>query len=55
MAVNMEGEVGGDVTLLKTSLLDHYIDLARKSSMWYMTFGLACCGIELDPDGRPPR
>jgi len=53
MAVKMEGEVGGDVTLLKTSLLDHYIDLARKSSMWYMTFGLACCGIELIQTGGP--
>jgi NADH-quinone oxidoreductase subunit B len=53
MAARMEGEVGGDVTLLKTSLLDHYIDLARKSSMWYMLFGLACCGIELMQTGGP--
>jgi NADH-quinone oxidoreductase subunit B len=53
MAVKMEGEVGGDVTLLQTSLLDHYINLARKSSMWYMLFGLACCGIELMQTGGP--
>jgi NADH-quinone oxidoreductase subunit B len=49
----MGGEVGGDITLLKTSLLDQYIDLARKSSMWYMLFGLACCGIELMQTGGP--
>jgi len=53
MAVKMEGEVGGDVTLLQTSLLDHYINLARKSSLWYMLFGLACCGIELMQTGGP--
>jgi NADH-quinone oxidoreductase subunit B len=53
MSVKMEGEVSGDVTLLKTSLLDQYIDLARKSSMWYMLFGLACCGIELMQTGGP--
>src|SRR5512133_3569873 len=53
MAVKMEGEVGGDVVLLKTSLLDQYINLARKSSFWYMTFGLACCGIELIQTGGP--
>ena len=53
MAVRMDGEVGGDVVLLKTSLLDQYINLARKSSFWYMTFGLACCGIELIQTGGP--
>jgi NADH-quinone oxidoreductase subunit B len=53
MAVKMEGEVGGDITLLQTGLLDQYINLARKSSFWYMTFGLACCGIELIQTGGP--
>jgi NADH-quinone oxidoreductase subunit B len=53
MAVNPKGEVGGEITLLKTSLLDQYINLARKSSLWYMTFGLACCGIELIQTGGP--
>lgn len=53
MAVKTQGEVGGEITLLKTSLLDDYINLARKSSLWYMTFGLACCGIELIQTGGP--
>jgi NADH-quinone oxidoreductase subunit B len=53
MAVKMEGEVGGEITLLQTSQLDNLINLARKSSFWYMTFGLACCGIELIQTGGP--
>ena len=53
MAANNQGEVGGDIALLKTSLLDQYINLARKNSLWYMTFGLACCGIELIQTGGP--
>lgn len=53
MAVKAQGEVGGEITLLKTSLLDQYINLARKTSLWYMTFGLACCGIELIQTGGP--
>ena len=52
MAVKSDG-VGGEISLLKTSLLDDYINLARKSSLWYMTFGLACCGIELIQTGGP--
>ena len=52
MAVKTDG-VGGEISLLKTSLLDDYINLARKSSLWYMTFGLACCGIELIQTGGP--
>jgi len=53
MAEKMGGEVGGEITLLHTSLLDNYINLARKTSFWYMTFGLACCGIELIQTGGP--
>ncbi len=52
MAVKSDG-VGGEISLLKTSLLDDYINLARKNSLWYMTFGLACCGIELIQTGGP--
>jgi NADH-quinone oxidoreductase subunit B len=53
MAAMMEGGVGGDVVLLKTSLLDDYINLARQNSIWYLLFGLACCGIELMQTGGP--
>jgi NADH-quinone oxidoreductase subunit B len=45
--------VGGDVTLLHTSQLDDLINLARASSLYYLTFGLACCGIELMQTGGP--
>jgi NADH-quinone oxidoreductase subunit B len=49
------GEVGGegDVTLFHTSQLDELINLARQSSLWYLLFGLACCGIELIQTGGP--
>ena len=45
--------VGGDVTLLHTSQLDDLINLVRASSLYYLTFGLACCGIELMQTGGP--
>ena len=39
-----KGLPGGEL-LLTTS--DYFIDLGRKQSMWPMTFGLACCAIEM--------
>jgi NADH-quinone oxidoreductase subunit B len=36
--------LGGE--LLLTSV-DFFIDWARKSSIWPLTFGLACCAIEM--------
>jgi NADH-quinone oxidoreductase subunit B len=47
------GDVGGDVTLLHTSQLDQLINMARESSLWYLLFGLACCGIEMMQTGGP--
>ena len=46
-ARTMDSGVGGDVTLFHTSQLDKLINMARESSLWYLLFGLACCGIEL--------
>ena len=46
-------DVGGDVTLFHTSQLDKLINLARESSLYYLLFGLACCGIELMQTGGP--
>jgi len=43
----------GDVTLFHTSQLDHLINMARENSLWYLLFGLACCGIELIQTGGP--
>jgi NADH-quinone oxidoreductase subunit B len=35
---------GGGIALLKSDALFHW---AQKSSMWPLTFGLACCAIEM--------
>jgi NADH-quinone oxidoreductase subunit B len=38
------GEAGDGII---TTTLDNAINWARKNSMWPMTFGLACCAIEM--------
>ena len=43
----------GTVLLSHTSHLDDLINLARKNSLYYLLFGLACCGIELMQTGGP--
>lgn len=35
------------------STADQFINWGRSSSLWYLTFGLACCGIELMQTGGP--
>ena len=45
--------VGGEVSLFHTSQLDRLINMARENSLWYLLFGLACCGIELIQTGGP--
>jgi NADH-quinone oxidoreductase subunit B len=52
-AQRMDGGMGGDVTMFHTSQLDKLINMARESSLWYLLFGLACCGIELMQFGGP--
>ena len=32
---------------LLTTTVDHLFTWARRSSLWPMTFGLACCAIEM--------
>jgi NADH-quinone oxidoreductase subunit B len=49
----MDAGMGGDILLSHTSQLDKLINLSRLNSMWYMLFGLACCGIELMQTGGP--
>lgn len=34
----------GDYVITK---VDHLVNWARKGSMWPMTFGLACCAVEM--------
>jgi len=46
-------EGGGEIILSSTSNLDSLINLSRKHSVWYLLFGLACCGIELMQTGGP--
>ena len=41
VALNMPG---GKVVI---STVDYFVNWARKSSLWPMTFGLACCAIEM--------
>ena len=38
---------GSFESTLVTTKVDHVINWARKSSLWPMTFGLACCAIEM--------
>jgi NADH-quinone oxidoreductase subunit B len=61
----MDAAIGGDIFLSHTSKLDKLIGLARANSLYWMLFGLACCGIEMmqtagpradfERFGAPPR
>ncbi len=44
---------GSGVLFTNTSMIDDAINLARKNSIHYLLFGLACCGIELMQTGGP--
>lgn len=39
--------------LMVTTQVDAMLNWTRKSSLWYMLFGLACCAIELMQTGGP--
>jgi len=49
----IDGGLAGDVLLGHTSHLDDLINLGRANSLYYLLFGLACCGIELMQTGGP--
>lgn len=36
-----------------TTKLDDFLNWSRKSSLWYLLFALACCGIEMMQTGGP--
>ena len=44
---------GAGVLLTNTNRFDDLVNLARKNSIHYLLFGLACCGIELMQTGGP--
>ncbi len=44
---------GAQIITTHTRHLDDLLNLARKSSVWFLLFGLACCGIELMQTGGP--
>ena len=44
---------GAGVLLTNTNHFDDLVNLARKNSIHYLLFGLACCGIELMQTGGP--
>jgi len=50
---SMDANIGGDIMLGHTSMIDQAINLARTNSLHYLLFGLACCGIELMQTGGP--
>ena len=50
---DMASEGGGEIIVTNTNMIDSLINLSRKHSVWYLLFGLACCGIELMQTGGP--
>ena len=42
--MGIESYFGGTVI---TTTIDYFVNWARKNSLWPLTFGLACCGIEM--------
>ena len=47
LVVNTGGTGGHETEGIITTQLDHALNWARKSSLWPMSFGLACCAIEM--------
>jgi NADH-quinone oxidoreductase subunit B len=39
--------------MVLTTKIDQVLNWTRKSSLWYMLFGLACCAIEMMQTGGP--
>ncbi len=39
--------------MVVTTKVDEVLNWSRKSSVWYMLFGLACCAFEMMPTGGP--
>jgi len=52
-SVGFEALPDGGVLMANTDHLSDLINTARANSLWYMTFGLACCAIEMMATAGP--
>jgi NADH-quinone oxidoreductase subunit B len=50
MQLSVKGQLPDNIV---TAKVDDVLNWARASSIWYLLFGLACCGIELMQTGGP--
>jgi NADH-quinone oxidoreductase subunit B len=50
MGLSIKGQLPDNIV---TAKVDDVLNWARASSLWYLLFGLACCGIELMQTGGP--
>jgi NADH-quinone oxidoreductase subunit B len=50
MELSIKGHLPDNII---TAKVDDVLNWARASSLWYLLFGLACCGIELMQTGGP--
>jgi len=50
MQLSIKGQLPNNIV---TTKVDDVLNWARASSIWYLLFGLACCGIELMQTGGP--
>ena len=50
MELSIKGQLPDNIV---TAKVDDVLNWARASSIWYLLFGLACCGIELMQTGGP--
>ncbi len=50
MQMTLKGQLPDNIV---TAKVDDVLNWARSSSLWYLLFGLACCGIELMQTGGP--
>jgi NADH-quinone oxidoreductase subunit B len=50
MHLSVKGQLPDNII---TAKVDDVLNWARASSIWYLLFGLACCGIELMQTGGP--
>ena len=53
IALHLERFPGGEILLTSVGLLEKLLAQARANSVWGLTFGLACCAIEMMAANMP--